>query len=99
MRQLRVVGGSSVADQIRGTRAVSAAPVTRSIRLWLPLTPLVLLLGPLVMIAAPFAAFTRAGRRINPLRAAWTLGGVLLALSGTQVSVDTAAVQLRIHIL
>ena len=99
MRHLHVVGGSSVAGRPRGMEAVSASPVIRSVRLWLPLTALVLLLAPLVMVAAPFAALTRAGRRINPVRAAWTLGGLLLALSGTRVSVDTAAVQLRIHIL
>ena len=99
MRQLRVVGGSSIARRSRGTGAVTGAPATRSIRLWLPLTPLVLLLGPLVMVAAPLAALIPAGRRVNPVRAAWSLGGLLLALSGTRVSVDTPTVQLRIHIL
>ena len=99
MRHSPVVGGSSITPFRRGTIAVAGASAPRSIRLWLPLTPLALLLGPLAMIAAPFVVLSRRGRRINPVRAAWSLGGVLLALSGTQIDVDTPAVRIRIRIL
>ena len=99
MRGLRLVGASSVAGQTPRNIPTATAPVRRAIRLWLPLTPFLLLLGPLVMVASPLASLTRAGRQIRPVRAAWLLGGLLLALSGTSVRVDTPKVRIRIHIL
>ena len=99
MRHLRFVGASSLTGQTQRNVPTIRTHVTRAIRLWLPLTPLVLLFGPVVMAVSPLAALTRAGRRIGPVRAAWALGGLLLALSGTRISVDTPTVQVRIHIL
>ncbi len=82
-----------------------------AIRLWLPLTPLFLLLAPLALAGAavgmvfntPLPARRRglriAGVRVaNPWRAAWALGGVLLSLSGTLIEVETPAALIRLRI-
>jgi len=71
-------------------------PVT--IRLWIPLTPLLALLSPLVMLAAPFARLGRRTRHVPTVRAAWALGAVLMSLSGTAVDVETPRATIRIHI-
>ena len=110
MRHLRAVGAANITVHNTSRAAnitvhntsrspIAGARARRAIRLWLPLTPLLLVLGPLVMIASPLAALTRSGRRIGPVRTAWAMGGLLLALSGTRFSVDTQTVQIRIHIL
>jgi len=72
-------------------------PVT--IRLWIPLTPLLGLLSPFVMLASPFARLGRRTRRIPTVRAAWALGAVLMSLSGTSVNVETRRATIRIYIL
>jgi hypothetical protein len=72
-------------------------PVT--IRLWIPLTPLLGLLSPFVMLASPLARLGRRGRRVPTIRAAWALGAVLMSLSGTAVSVETPRATIRIYIL
>ncbi|HLZ85459.1 MAG TPA: hypothetical protein VKQ54_17995 [Caulobacteraceae bacterium] len=72
-------------------------PVT--IRLWIPLTPLLALVSPVVMLASPFARLASRGRRVPTVRAAWALGAVLMSLSGTAVSVETPRATIRILIL
>ena len=70
-----------------------------AIRLWLPLTPLFVLLAPFALIAAPLiAAAVRPARGVAPLRAALALGGVLLALSGTVINVESRQALVRIRI-
>jgi hypothetical protein len=71
-------------------------PVT--IRLWIPLTPLLALVSPFVMLASPFARIGRRTRHVPTVRAAWALGAVLMSLSGTSVSVETPRATIRIHI-
>lgn len=71
-------------------------PVT--IRLWIPLTPLLGLLSPLVMLASPLARLGRRTRHVPTVRAAWALGAVLMSLSGTSVNVETPRATIRIHI-
>jgi hypothetical protein len=83
-------------------RPVTMAPLEPRrvvIRLWLPLTPLWLVLAPFALVAAPALRLTPRTRRLPALRSAWTVGRLLLALSGTQVEVDTPAAFIRIHIL
>lgn len=69
-----------------------------AIRLWLPLTPLWLLLSPFALVAAPLVALVPEMRGVNPYRAAWAIGGVLLHLSGTVVEVDSPDAIVRIRI-
>jgi len=66
------------------------------LRLWIPLTPLVILLAPVAMLAAPLAHRQARARGMNPWVAAWALGAVLRSLSGTSVDVETRAA--RIHL-
>ena len=88
------------ARRAQGAIVRNAGEVERTVRLglWLPLTPLWLLLAPVALLLAPALAFVPALRGINPYRAAFTLGALLIALSGTVVEVDApgAAIRLRI---
>jgi hypothetical protein len=70
-----------------------------TIRLWIPLTLLLGLLSPFVMLASPFVRIGRRTRHVPTVRAAWALGAVLMSLSGTAVSVETPRATIRIHIL
>ena len=81
-------------------RAHAARRPRRRVRLglWLPLTPVFLLLAPIVLVGSPLALFTRGGRRIAPWRAAWALGGLLLSLSGLRMEVETPAARIDIRI-
>jgi hypothetical protein len=69
-----------------------------SIALWLPVTPLLILLAPLALLAAPFVAANRRARTFRPLRIVWALGAVLTSLSGTRIDVDTPEVRVRLRI-
>jgi hypothetical protein len=69
-----------------------------AIRLWLPLTPLWILLAPFALVAAPLMALVPEMRGVNPYRAAWAIGGVLLRLSGTLVEVESPDALIRIRI-
>jgi hypothetical protein len=79
--------------------------------LWLPLTPLWLLLAPFALLLAPALSLlppllpdrpgARAIRRavaLRPYPTAFALGALLLAMSGTYVTVDTADAQIRLRI-
>jgi hypothetical protein len=67
--------------------------------LWLPLTPLLWLLAPFVLLLAPVAwAATPPRYRINPYVAAFALGRVLVSLSGTAIEVDSPAARVSLRI-
>ena len=68
------------------------------VRLWLPLTPLWLILSPFAILCAPLLMLAPQTRGIRPFRAAFAIGAMLLALSGTEVDVDTADALVRIRI-
>jgi hypothetical protein len=89
-----------VATGSRSLPAVrSAARRPTSIALWLPLTPLLILLAPLVLVLAPFMTLSPRGRTVRPLRLAWALGALLTSLSGTQIDVDAPGARVRLRIL
>jgi hypothetical protein len=74
-------------------------PVHRTVvRLWLPLTPLWIILSPFAILAAPLLLIAPQTRGIRPFRAAFAIGRVLFALSGTVVDVDTPDALVRIRI-
>ena len=79
--------------RVRGARG----PVR--IQLWIPLTPLLGLLSPFVMLASPFARLGRRTRHLPTVRAAWAMGAALMSLSGASVHVETPRAVIRIHIL
>lgn len=103
MRDLPIVSSNRPVNiagvrPVNFTRAGAArGPVT--IRLWIPLTPLLGLLSPFVMLASPFARLGRRTRHTPTVRAAWALGAVLMSLSGTSVNVETPRATIRIFIL
>jgi hypothetical protein len=78
-----------------------AEPRRVKLRLWLPLTPLFFLLSPFALLFAPFAwiAIPKGQRPPNPYTAAIALGGVLLALGGLKVDIDTRHARVLIVIL
>ena len=85
-----------------GAGPLPAIPAPRrrpiSIALWLPLTPVLILLAPLALLAAPFVAANRRVRAAGPLRLLWALGALLTSLSGTRIDVDTPEARVRLRI-
>jgi hypothetical protein len=68
------------------------------IRLWLPLTPLLLLLAPIPILLIPLLYLAPPLRGMNCAAAVFRLGDALLALSGTDIHVDTCDALVRIRI-
>jgi hypothetical protein len=85
--------------RLHRTRPVARPRRRLALRLWLPLTPLWILLAPFALLLAPLLLATCAGRRLRPLPALWALGGVLFALSGTVIDVDSPRATIRLRIL
>ena len=69
------------------------------VRLWLPLTPLFVILAPFAILLAPLIQFAPPLWRLNPYETAFAVGRVLLALGGTDIDVDTPEARVRIKIL
>lgn len=88
------------AVQDRPTPAlVPAAPPRRTVvRLWLPLTPLFLLLAPFALLLSPLLWFAPAPYGVRPLVTVLGVGRLLLSLGGTDVDVDTPDARVRIKI-
>src|SRR5512138_91358 len=80
-------------------RAVRAPRPRTVVRLWLPLTPLFVLLAPFALLLAPLGFFAPRRWRPNPFLAVVSLGALLLSLSGTDVLVDTPDAHVRLKIL
>jgi hypothetical protein len=59
----------------------------RPIRLWVPVVPVLLLLSPLLVLAAPAGVVVCLFFRINPVRALGTGWRMFCASSGTRVDV------------
>jgi len=66
------------------------------IRLWLPLTPLFLLLAPFALLLSPLIWLAPAPYGRRPFATVFGLGAVLMSLGGTLVDVE--ARDARIHI-
>jgi predicted membrane protein len=60
----------------------------RTFRLWIPVLPVLIVLSPLLLLAALAAGIACLRFRINPIRALVAAGRLLCALKGTQVEVD-----------
>ena len=80
------------------TRRARGADVREPARmsLWLPVTPLFAALAPFAMLAAPLLMLAPPMWRVNPWQAAFTIGGVLLSLGGTEIDVDAHDTRIRI---
>lgn len=77
------------------------APAGRrtKVRLWLPLTALLLVLSPFAMLLALLAFVPAAIFGMNSFVVALRLGGVLMAIGGTLVEVQAADADVRIKIV
>jgi hypothetical protein len=73
-------------------------PKRAVVRLWLPLTPLWVILAPFALVFCPLILLAPEARGMNPFRAAFAIGAVLFALSGTVVDVDAPDALVRIRI-
>lgn len=92
----------SVARTALTTRRALAPRPSRprvAVRLFLPLTPIALLLAPLALLLAVLCTPAWPVTRVNPFAAALAVGRLLLAMSGTEVRVDAPAAFVRIRIL
>ena len=78
---------------------VPATPPRRVVvRLWIPSTPIFLLLAPFALLLIPLLYLAPPLRRFNCAAAVFILGDTLLALSGTVVDVDTPEALVRIRL-
>jgi hypothetical protein len=102
---VRRFGYAAVEARARNTRrvlhAAPEAPARRPtrVRLWLPLTPLFLILAPFALALSLLGYLIPPRLRPDPIMAALAIGALLLSLSGTHILVDTADAKVRIHIL
>ncbi|WJR78628.1 hypothetical protein [Bradyrhizobium sp. NP1] len=97
MMQLHEPASKRSTDQfaVRPLRGV-AAP--RRFRLWLPLTPLLILLSPLLLLALFVAAFLPYPFGVNPTHVVIEGVRTLLALHGTRVEVQSPDALILINI-
>jgi hypothetical protein len=86
------------ADLRRVTQRVEA-PRRPEVRLWLPMLLIWLLLAPFVILLSPLLLLGLAMVGLNPFRALAALLGLLAALGGTQIEVDTPDALVNIHLV
>lgn len=91
--------GQGRGDLVRRERGVRRRNGPIVLRLWIPLSPLVLLLAPAALLVAPLAHRQARARGMNPWAAAWALGAVLRSLSGTSVDVETRAALIHLKLI
>jgi hypothetical protein len=63
-------------------------PGHRTVRLWIPLLPILIVVSPLLALAALAGVIACLAFRINPFRALVTTARLWCALKGTRVEVD-----------
>jgi hypothetical protein len=63
--------------------------VRKPLRLWFPLTALVIILSPLLLLVMAVAIFSPRPLGMNPIDMMLSVGRVLMALSGTEVEVQS----------
>ena len=102
---VRRFGYAAAEARAQRTRRVLHAPPDAPrrgparVRLWLPLTPLFLILAPFALLLSLLGYLVPPRLRPDPVQTALAVGAVLLSLGGTQVLVDCADAKVRIHIL
>jgi hypothetical protein len=101
---VRRFGYAAVEARAQRARRVMRAPQDRPARgptrvaLWLPLTPLFVLLAPFALTLSLLGYLVPPRLRPDPVQTALAIGAVLLSLGGTQVLVDCADAKVRIRI-
>lgn len=69
----------------------------RRINIWVPLTPILLLLSPLFVLTLPVVNGVVIARRMDP-RAVGAVIRTVLALGGTEIDIDSPRARLRLRI-
>ena len=87
------------AMQAGTARAARGRADPMRVRLWLPLTPLFMLLSPFALLLALIAFLPARLFGVNAFAVAWAVGGLLLSLGGTLVEADDAAATVRVKIV
>lgn len=80
-------------------RVIPARPFEpREIRLWFPLTLVLILLSPLLLLAMGIVVFLPKPLGVNPAYLVITAGRVLSAISGTEVDVESPRAKVHIKL-
>lgn len=80
-------------------RVIPARPFEpREIRLWFPLTLVLILLSPLLLLAMGIVVFLPKPLGVNPAYLVITVGRVLSAISGTEVDVESPRAKVHIKL-
>lgn len=82
----------------RWVRPPEEPTTPRPIRLWLPLTPLLILFAPFALLIAGIAVFLPRPLGMNPAHLVLGVGRTLLALSGTHVEIEAPGASVLIKI-
>jgi hypothetical protein len=91
-------GRAQARSYIRRSRQDVADGRVRRVWMWLPLTPLFLILAPFALLLAPLGYFVPPRLRPDPFQAVIALGAVLLSLGGTEIRVNAAGVHIDLRI-
>jgi hypothetical protein len=88
------------ADRLRWrlVRPPEESQLRRPLRLWLPLTPLFILLAPLMLLIMGIAVFLPRPLGVNPAQMVLGVGRMLMALNGTEVEVESPHASVLIKI-
>lgn len=82
----------------RLVRPPEESQLRRPLRLWLPLTPLFILLAPLMLLIMGIAVFLPRPLGVNPAQMVLGVGRMLMALNGTEVEVESPHASILIKI-
>ena len=93
-------GMSRRAERLRWrlVRPPEESQLRRPLRLWLPLTPLFILLAPLMLLIMGIAVFLPRPLGVNPAQMVLGVGRMLMALNGTEVEVESPHASVLIKI-
>lgn len=97
-REQRAVQVVREAAPARPAKAPTKPPRRVVVRLWIPSTPIFLLLAPFALLLIPLLYLAPPLRRFNCAAAVFIFGDALLALSGTVVDIDTPEALVRIRL-
>lgn len=97
-RDLKAMSERAERYRWRLVRPPEESRLRRPIRLWLPLTPLFVLLAPFALLIMGIAVFLPRPLGVNPAHLVLGVGRMLLALNGTQVEVESPHASVLIKI-
>lgn len=79
-------------------RTVARPKRDRAIRLWIPVTPILLLFSPVILLAMGVAVFLPRPLGVNPAAMVLGIGRFLASLNGTQVDVEQERRSIQIRL-